>query len=597
MRNLKKPFLLFIQILLIALAAGAAGASEITVIATVDKNEATLDDYIILKISVQGTREEPALPALPDFRIQSRGSSSQFRIINGQMSSAVEYNYILYPQKAGTFTIGPFAVKHKGSKVKSKPITVKISKTTPQAKQSEDIFVVAEVDNENPYHYEEIIYRFKFYRRVKVANARLTESPAFEGFLTEDLGKEKEYQKVINGQTYLVTELRQALFPTKTGVLKIEPSTLQCDVVVKKRGRRRGFFDDPFFDDSFFGFSETVPKILRTSPITVMVKTLPTAGKPAGFKNLVGEFSLNGKLSTRKLEVGESVTLTLTLAGIGNLKNQQTLDIQGLQNFKVYDDKPVFETQLKGGKVGGKLVLKKALVPLTEGQLQIPPVTVSYFNPSSGSYTSLKAGPYLLDVVPSSDDEKFQVVESVKKSGIKQEVKILGHDILPVHTSLEALSARRLRPLSLTAALFFLLPVIGFVCTFSIKRSRERLEQDRGLIRFKQAHKRFSKALPLIKSALTQDDPLFYQRASKALKDFIGDKLNIAGSALTPKELERRLPEYNVPAETVKAVTDILEFFDSGQFGFTKHSVEEREAVFKSMKKMINSLNRKIKRK
>jgi len=43
-----------------------------------------------------------------------------------------------------------------------------------------------------------------------------------------------------------------------------------------------------------------------------------------------------------------------------------------LQNFKVYDDKPVFEPKILNNKAGGSLVIKKALVPLVEGNLQIP---------------------------------------------------------------------------------------------------------------------------------------------------------------------------------------------------------------------------------
>ena len=82
---------------------------------------------------------------------------------------------------------------------------------------------------------------------------------------------------------------------------------MQCDVVVQSQRRRRGFFNDPFF-----GFSETVPKVFSTDPITVMVQPLPAQGRPAGFNNLVGRFSLDSDVSTKKLKVGESLTLTLT---------------------------------------------------------------------------------------------------------------------------------------------------------------------------------------------------------------------------------------------------------------------------------------------
>ncbi len=574
---------------------GKSFASSVSVVATVDKNEATLEDYIQLRLSVKGIREEPVFPEMPEFKVQSRGTSSKVSIVNGQMSSSVEYSYILYPQKTGSFTIGPFLVKYKGKTVKSNQIAVNIRKSRPQEKNSRDIFVTAEVDNDKPYLYEEIIYCLKFYRKVKVANAQLTESPSFEGFISEHIGKDKEYQKIINGQTYLVNEITQALFPVKTGVLEISSSTLYCDVVVQSRRQRRGFFSDPFFSRA-----ETVPKSFATSPITVMVKPLPAEGRPAGFKNLVGEFELSSELSSSKLEVGESLTLTLSLTGTGNLKNHQTIDISGLQNFKVYDDKPVFEPLVSGGKVGGKLTVKKAMVPLTEGRLRIPPITVSYFNPSSGSYETVKTGPFTLDVLPSADKEKFRVVESVNSAGAKEEVKIIGHDILPIHTSLDSLATGKLQSISFFTIMGFLLPVFGFLSCLIIKRVRENNEEDSGLIRAKSAYKNFNKKLPIIKNTLKKDESLYYETASKAFKDFIGDKLNIAGNALTSGELEVRLVSAGVSAgvseETVGELKNIIDFFESGRFGFKKYSFDEKAEVLNSMIKLAKKLNKKLKK-
>jgi hypothetical protein len=582
--------------LLSLLISGPALAADVSVDAIVDKNEVTLEDYILLKISVTGTRGKPVLPEIPAFSVQSRGSSSRVSIVNGQMSSSVEYSFLLYPRKTGVFSIGPFFVKHGGRKIESKLITIQVLKTQPQAKESRDIFITAEVDNDRPYLYEEIIYCFKFFRRVNVTSARLTESPSFEGFIAKNLGKEKGYRKTINGQEFVVTEIKQALFPTKKGVLEIAHSSLKCDVVVKKKRRRRSFFNDPFSDDSFFGFSETVPKVFRTSPITVMVQPLPAAGKPADFDNLVGDFRLSSELSTNKLEVGASATLTLTLSGTGNLKNNQAINIAGLQNFKVYDDKPVFEPGVIKGKVGGKLIIKKALVPLTAGSLKIPPISISYFNPDSAGYQTARTGPHILEVLPAKDKEKFQVVEALRTAATKEEVKILGHDILPIHTSLETLSTRRVYPRSLIIMGCFFLPIFGFAALLAKTKLQLRNEGDRGLVRARSAYKNFGKALPAIQKALKKNEAQFYQSAPKAFKDFIGDKLNISGSALTARELEGRLAEAGISQERIAELKRLLEFFDSGQFGFKKYSAEEKEAVIASMKNLVKKLNRKLKK-
>ncbi len=591
-------FILFTLFSIVSVAVPAAPihAADVTITATVDRSEASLDDYIMLQLSIEGTRDEPELPDMSAFRIQSRGSSSQVSIINGRMSSRIEYTYMLYPQKTGIFTIGPFTITEKGETFKSNQITLTITKAQQQQeKDTGEIFITAQVDNENPYLNEQIVCTFLFCRRVKVANANLSEQPSFEGFITEDLGKPREYQKVINGQQYVVTEVKKALFPVKTGVLEISPYTLQCDAVVQ-RSRGRGGFRDPFFDDSFFGFTETVPKTFRTSPVTVMVKPLPAEGKPSDFKNLVGSFTLSSELSKKNMQVGESATLTFTLTGTGNLKSLSSVEIQGLDNFKVYDDKPVFEQSVSGGKVGGKLVIKKALVPLHEGSLTIPQVAVAYFDPASGSYKKAAGSSYVLAVSPSQNRENMNVVSSPALSeSAKREIKVLGQDIMPIHTTHEALAGAPTSPLSLLNIVLFILPIGVFILVFSFRKNREKASADTGAVRARKAYATFTRELASAKKLIHRDDAAFYQAAAKALKDFIGGKLNIAGGALTARELPQVLADAQVPAEACSEAARLLDIFDSAQFGFKKCSAQEKDAAWKALKQVARTLDKKIK--
>jgi len=580
---------IFSCFLMTCFAVSVCSASELNITAAVDKNQASLDDYIVLKVTVEGTREEPMMPDLSAFKFQSRGTSSQMTIINGRMSSKLEYNYILYPQKTGAFTIGPFILDANGKQIKSNPLTVTISKSEPQDKQTDEVFVTASVDNANPYLNEQIIYTLLFCRRVKIASASLTEQPSFDGFLVESLGKEKEYQKVINGQQYLVTEIRQALFPLKTGLIEISPSTLQAAVVSQKRSRRGG---EPFFDDSFFGFTESVPKAFRTEPISVMVKTLPVEGKPADFKNLVGDFSLTSQLGKNRAVAGESITLTVTVSGTGNLKNIQNIDMGQLQNFKVYDDKPVFEPALINGKIGGKLVIKKALVPLVPGSITVPAISISYFDPAAQSYKAAAGPASVVSVSPAADKEKIDLVQAAgQPSAGKQEVQLLGKDILPIHTTHTAMTAQSMNPSFGIVFLLVLLPAACFFLILFAKKTHDRSSGDPDFMRMKNAYKNYVKNFSEAKKALQSPDDRFYQAGSKALKDFIGDRLSIAGQALTAQDLDG-LMAGSVSAETIDELKSLFELFDSGQFGFIKCSVDARKAVLSRMQKQVLHLNR-----
>ncbi len=595
-----KVFNFKIFIILVVLISGQYPSSLLaessSVTAMVDKNDITLDDYILLRLSVKGTRDAPELPEMPPFRVQSRGSSSQVSIVNGQMTSSVDYNYLLYPEKTGSFTIGPFYLKGKNRRIKSNQIRINIQKASSSKELLKDVFVSAEVDNERPYINQQIIYTFKFCRAVKIANASLTAAPSFDGFVKEDLGKEKEYQKVINGRQYVVTEIKYALFPIKTGVFKITPSTLQCSVVVGRKRRSRSQFNNSFFDDSFFGFSETVPKVLRTGSVSVMVQPLPSAGKPSGFKNLVGDFEISSSLSSVKVEKGESVTLTLNVTGTGNLKNNQHVEIGGLQNFKVYDDKPAFESKIITGKVGGSLVVKKALVPMLEGKLKIPEIFISYFNPDLDRYEKSVTGPYVVDVLPPKENEKFEVVENVNSFAAKQDVRILGKDILPIHTGLDALSTSSLRVLSVPSILLLIVPFFLFLAAFLMKVKVKNREGGAGQARKRNAYKVFKKNINTAVEKINESPPSFYQSLQKALKDFIGDSFDVPSNALTAKDIEDMLLSCDSSSGISSEVNRMMLFCDSGQFGSNEYSTKEKEEMIDLMKKQIVLINKKLKK-
>lgn len=574
--------------LCLLILAPSAPAAAIAITATADKTEATLDDYIVLQVAVEGTREEPSLPEMSAFNVQSRGTSSQMTIVNGKISSKLEYTYILYPQKPGSFRIGPFTLRDGSRTVSSNQITLTISQAPPQQQGAAEIFVTASVDNEYPHLNEQITYTFQFCRRVKVASASLTEQPSFDGFLSESLGKEREFQKVINGRQYLVTEIRQALFPLKTGEIEISPTTLRAAVVTQGRRNRRG---NPFFGDSFFGFTETVPKLFRTDPIRVAVRPLPADGRPADFTNLVGRFTMTSSLSAGKARVGDSLTLTITVNGTGLLKNLQTLAVGPLEGFKVYDDKPVFKPWVTGGKAGGTLTIKKALVPLAAGELKVPAARLSFFDPEADGYKTITSSPYVVQVSPASAGETLELVQSPGGTGpYKQEVKLLGRDLLPIHTGAEALrgAGPSLHPAILLVLL--LLPPAGFGTLFFFKRFRDRLAGDPGARRQKHAYRIFLKNAGVAQKAI-EDESRFYQAGATALKEFLGDTLNVAGQALTASDLESLLAG-KVPPDVLQEIKIQFDLFDSGRFGFKQYSTAERKAVLDAMRKHVRHLNR-----
>ena len=255
METFSKPkSLLFILILWTALSLPAFG-KDVQVVATVDRNQITLDDSVQLSVTIKGTQNTfpPELPALPDFRITSSGTSSSTQIINMERSVSITHNYRLTPMNTGQFVIGPVRIRANNKVYSTQAINIVVKKsTTPGKSGNSPVFVESTVSNKEAYIGEQLIYSFKFFYRVEAKNFDLNMPFGASYFQKEELGKAKSYQSVVNGIHYQVQEISVALFPIKPGKAEIPPATLEFDIYHRTQNRsNRGsfsqFFNDPFF--------------------------------------------------------------------------------------------------------------------------------------------------------------------------------------------------------------------------------------------------------------------------------------------------------------------------------------------------------------
>src|SRR5207248_4580414 len=128
--------------------------------------------------------------------------------------------------------------------------------------------------------------------------------------------------------------------------------------------------------------------------------------------------------------VGDSTTLSLTVEGRGNVKDSPAPNLE-LKGFKVYDDQPSFKASVTDGKIGGVKTFKKALVPLENGKLEIPKVTLDYFDPKTGTYRTAETQSFTLNVTKGVGEDAKNMVH-VTGGSSKKEVKALGEDIMPI---------------------------------------------------------------------------------------------------------------------------------------------------------------------
>jgi hypothetical protein len=519
---------------------------------------------------------------MPQFDVYPRGQSTQMNFVNGRMSSSVTYSYLLVPRKSGVFQIGAVTSEIDGEILASQPFEVRILEASAQPQQQRDLFITSRVSTTNPFVGQEVLYIWRFYRRVRIGDARL-EPQEFQGFLVEDLGEVREYQTVVNGVEYLVSEIRKALFPQEVGSLVIPASRLTCEVLVRDSRRRRSLMDD------FFGSASTETKVLRSAEIDIEVRPLPSP--PPGFSGLVGSFAVDASMSKQDLKVGESATLRLTVSGSGNVQLISEPELADLPAFKIYGDQPERSVNRSGRSLSGSRSFSKALVPLQAGKWVVPPVEILYFDPETGVFQASRTDEIELSVSPAEGAEDLHLTESIAPSTGKVAVRILADDILPIYSQLDAVS-RPSNPRKSTLLFLVALVLPGglYFSARSVQRHRWRLEHDVAFQRHRVAFRRARKRLQQI-AGVDSDPGQMGQSTSLCLREYIGDKLCLEGAALTPAELDDLLKAHGVSEGLAGETHDLLDRLEAAQFGAASlvagNLIEQASALLKRLEREL----------
>ncbi len=402
--------MLFAGLLLITQIVGAQPRIEASVV----PQEVQVGETFQVIYSIEGDFQRFVPPSFEGLRVVAGPiSSTSVQIINGRFSKKAEFKFIAKALKPGEFVIDGGFVIAKGRRYDLPVVRVYVTDDRPiaQGKQeernqqntietTEDIFIVAEVDNPNPFVGQQVRVRYKLYSRYPVQNLNTTYVPNNTGFWTygEVINKKLELkQEILNGEPIYVVEIaEQFIFPQKAGVLWLDSFGLDIVVLMPQ--------EDPFFDEFFRPFKEdpffrnVMPSFITHEPVSVHVsggrkrlnvKPLPEP-IPEDFSGLVGKWQAELNVSPTEVPAGEPITYELMVKGRGNVKalklNNPPIDSS---LFEIYDPEVRDKTNIGKYGVSGRRKIKWILIPKDTGTLIIPQWTFSYFNPHKQTYERL----------------------------------------------------------------------------------------------------------------------------------------------------------------------------------------------------------------
>lgn len=585
-------------------------AQGIQFTASVEKNVVTLNQSLTLtfQITSEGANISgtPQVPQLDGFSVISGpNTSTNISFVNGRVSSSRSFSYILVPTREGKLTISSAVFNYKNKEYKTVPIEIEVLKASssqqkpsaPQAQQpkaddqpvdlSKQIFLRVFIDKKNPYLNEGVTVTYKLYTRVQVRSYGISKLPTATGAWIEEYAIPQQpvlKTEVINGigyQTAIIKKLE--LFPTKSGELTLEPLVLQTDIIVKNR-TRRNFFNS-FFNDDFFG--KTMRRQLAAPAFKLTVLPLPSEGKPAGFKTIVGNFSIETEIDKTDVLTDEAVSFKIKISGTGNIKLIEPPEIRVPVDFERYDPKIDEKINKTGGNISGEKVFEYVLIPRLPGKQKIDPILFSYFNPKTKKYVILSTDEIFVNVAPGK--ERLTAYPGNISRG---EVRLIGSDIRFIKLKpikWDKKGDRFYKDYIFLLMIIFPLGLLGVTIIYNnhLKKISTDISYRRNRRAVKSAEKRLKESSKYLRENLKEK---FYPTLSSTLRGYIADKFNISEIGFLTDEVKEMLKSRNIDEEIINKFLELIKICDYLRFAPSDSNMEDMKKTYKESEEIIIKL-------
>lgn len=406
------------------------------------------------------------------------------------------------------------------------------------------IFILAIPDKTEVSLGEQITVSYKLYTRFPM-DVRPTSFPSLLGFWSQDFNipyPPQPHREIYNGREYDVLEFkRTALFPTKTGELQLDPAQAEGTVNIKHPRKDYGN-EDPtaqlwgtIFDDLPNEFDyETVPVVLKSQPVKIIVHDIPTENKPSTFQGAIGNYKLDSKIDKTEMTTDDNGVITLTISGTGNLKMIGTPTLQFPPEIDAFDPKIDDTISNTNDIIAGYKTFKYSFSPREPGVFVIPSTEFVYYDPTDKNYKTLSTPSYTIQVK--------QGKNASAQSRLPKDI----HDINNVQSSLLKYEATdwMKSPIYWSG---FGLPLLAYIGLFFFKRKENNIQRNTVLFKSKRANKVALKRLANAENYLKQTaQKAFYEETSKAVWLYISDKLNIPLAKLSKDVAAQKLNEKKV---------------------------------------------------
>ena len=513
--------------------------------------------------------------------------------VNGKRTFSKSYSYFLNPSKKGSLTIGQATIEIDDNIYKTLPVKISVSESVAVSKDpndptyvvNENLHLVAEISNTNPYLNEgiSIVYKLFYSPQINVTNVGEIETPEFENFWSQNIKipRLQIERGSFKGDNYnFVTWKKTVLYPQKSGKLDILP--LSLDVSVDVPTNRRDFFGNRTYNQ--------VSKKVTAGKRSINVKAFPV-NAPESFNGAVGKFDITLNTNKTELNASESLQATVKISGKGNLKLFSPPSVQVPSSLEKYD--PEYNEKVSTSLTGMKGFISNTytLVPQFQGKYPVSSVEFTFFNPQLNKYETINSDDIIINVLegPLSLDENNINITNIQNS----------NNILPsinqfkfIKTDSDLIKINS-KPFiySLSFYLILIFPVLAILLLFIFFKSNNIRSSKLKESRSRRANKLAKKYLSDARKNLENKD-MFYVALEKALHNFLKSKLFIETSDYSKEKISKLLYSKDIEKESLELFIKLIENCEFARF--TPASDVKINNDYENAVKVITKIDKEI---
>ena len=589
LKFLKLYFFSFFVILTFNLQA------QVSFDAKVSKKRLGLNERLRIDFEMNENGDNFNPPLFKNFQIISGPQQAVSRSwVNGVQSFSKTYTYFLTPRSKGNFTIGQAEVTINGEIYKTSPIKIEVTNAVKKPNDpnnvegqiDENIHLVAEVSNPNPYLNEgiTIIYKLYFRNPISVSDVSELETPSYGDFWSHliKIGRaEINMRGTFKGESYNEVVWRKAvLYPQKSGNLILEPLTL--DLTLSLPSNRRDLFGRRILTQS--------QKTITTGEKVIKVKDLPKKNKPENFSGAVGKFDFDLILNKNTLKASESFQAKIKVRGKGNLNLFNLPSINVPNTLEVYEPEHNEKVKVTLSGIQGTVEDSYTIVPQFQGKYPIPSIEFTYFDPKLEAYKTLFSQELIVDVY----DGPTSGLPSVNSGLSKSKNSIVPNDssfrFIKLDTKLQQKNQKIFWRSYLFWALLFI-PIVLIITSILIKKYILNQTEDLTIRKQKRAQQLAKKYLSSAKKVI-QDQAKFYEALERALHNYLKAKLKIETTELSKSKIQKLLNDKGIDKQISSEYVEVIENCERARYA-PGSSINTKEDLEKSGE-LISKIDRQI---